>query len=316
MGMITRSDVGMIANEAGVRRTAGGTFLIQPLAVVPVEVVSKHDPAPAMIILRGSGRIGIGMKRDFKLVEGRMFQPGLRELVVGRSAHEAFQDLDVGDRIILRGVSWRVVGIYEDNGGLDENELMSDADTVLSAFERNAYQSVEVQLESPEAFSNFVTSVKRNSQLSVDVLSLADYYAKQTRSVTDVYDFLGYFAGGIMAIGAAIGALMSMFSAVDNRMREIGVLRALGVARSSILISFLVEAFVLGLIGTGFGLLLVLLFVENLTVAMQGASFHLALNPEIISTGVAWSLVIALVGGVAPAIRAVRMPVVTCINAE
>jgi putative ABC transport system permease protein len=316
MGNFSRAQIDMIGDAPGVKKDPTGKPLVQPQAMVIVELNQQSDGTPQNVLLRGTGDEGRRMnKASLHLIAGRMFRPGLHELIAGRASHNQFKNLDVGDRLILRGTEWTVVGIYEDEGGIDENAIAADADTVLSAFNRNAYQSVAVQLDSPASFGRFRDALKSNPQLDVDVKHLTQYYQDQLKSVTSLFDFVGYFVGTVMAIGAVFGALTTMYLAVDARAREIATLRAIGFGGTAVVVSVLVEALLLAIPGALLGIAIAWLLFNNHAIATGGVSFSLAVTPALVETGIIWALAIGFIGGLAPSIRAARLPVATALRA-
>jgi putative ABC transport system permease protein len=251
-----------------------------------------------------------------QIFQGRRYRPGLHELIAGRRAQAQFKHLDVGDTIVLRGTPWKVVGAYKGKGGADENGIVTDADTLLAAFNRTAYQSVMVKLDSPASFGRFKDAVTSNPQLqNVQVKHVAEYYRDQLKPLTNLLSFVGYFVGGVMAVGVVFGALNTMYSAVDARKREIATLRALGFGATAVVVSVILESVALAVPGALLGAGIAWLLFNNHDVHMGGASFPLNVTPELVMLGLVWALVIGLVGGLAPAIRAARLPVAEALRA-
>lgn len=316
MGSFTSADVALISQAPGIKKTADGRPMVQPLAAVVVELENKTGGGTNNVLFRGTGEIGRLMnKSTLHLIQGRMYQPGLHELVVGKGAQRLYKNLEVGDVVMLRGTPWRVVGAYEDAGGIDENAIASDADTVLAAFNRTAYQSVGVELDSPASFRKFKDAIMSNPQLQVQVKRLAQYYRDQLAGLTAVLKFVGYFVGGVMAVGVVFGALNTMYSAVDARAREIATLRALGFGGTAVVVSVMVESLLLAVPGALLGAAVAWLLFNNHDVAMGGVTFAMSVTPGLVVLGVIWALVIGLIGGFAPAIRAARLPVAEALRA-
>jgi len=315
MGAIPRSQADIVGEAPGVKRDAAGKPVSQPRAMVIVEVTKKSDGGTANIGFVGTGDQGFAMSPDVKIVAGRRFKAGLRELIAGRLASQNFKNLGLGDHIMLRGSEWTVVGIYEDKGGIAENSMIADADTVLAAFDRNAFQSVQVQLESPASYDKFKDALTSNPQLNVTVKRESEYIKDQLKQLTTVLNFIGYFVGGVMAVGAVFGAINTMYSAVDARAREIATLRAIGFGGFPVVISVLVESLVLSIPGALIGAAVAWLVFNGKSSQIAGLSFPLAVTPGLVLLGVIWSLVIGLIGGFAPAIRAARLPVATALRA-
>lgn len=314
MGAIPRSQADIIGEAPGVKRDAAGKPVSQPRALVIVEVTTKKG-ATANVGFVGTGPQGFAMSPDVKIIAGRRFKAGVRELVAGRLASQNFKNLGLGDHIMLRGSEWTVVGIFEDKGGIAENGVIADADTVLAAFDRNAFQSVQVQLESPAAFQKFKDALTANPQLDVTVKRMGEYIQDQLKQLTTVLHFVGYFVGGVMAVGAVFGAINTMYSAVDARAREIATLRAIGFGGFAVVVSVLVESLVLSVPGALIGSAVAWLVFNGQSSQIAGLSFPLAVTPGLMVLGVIWSLVIGLIGGFAPSIRAARLPVATALRA-
>jgi putative ABC transport system permease protein len=316
MGSFSKADVATIGEAPGVAKTPDGKPMAQPYASVLVELQNKIGGGTNNAVFRGSGEIGRLMQSaSFHFVSGRYFRPGLHELIAGVAASRNYKNLDVGDTVTLRGVPWTVVGVFEDHGGIDENAIIADADTVLAAFNRTAYQSVGVQLTSPAAFRTFKDTLTSNPQLQVKVERVGDYYLDQIKPVISLLSFVGYFVGGVMAVGVVFGALNTMYSAVDARKREIATLRSLGFGGTAVVISVIVESLVLAVPGALLGAGVAWLLFNNHDIAMGGISFAMDVTPGLALLGLTWAIVIGLIGGLAPAIRAARLPVATALRA-
>jgi putative ABC transport system permease protein len=316
MGAFTPAQVAQISQAPGIRRDAQGRPMVQPLAAILVEVSKKKDGSTDNLMLRGTGRMGDAMNHaSMHLISGRIYRTGLHELVVGRQAQKAYRNLELGDEITLRGIPWKIVGVYADQGGWNENAVSGDVDTVLAAFGRTAYQSVGVMLKTPGDYGRFRDALTSNPQLSVTVKRLSQYYHDQSRGLTSLFDFVGYFVGSVMAVGAIFGAITTMYSLVDARVREIATLRALGFGGGAVTVSVMIESLLLALPGALIGVGLAWLLYHSHDLTTGGVTFALAVTPTLALTGVIWALAIGLVGGVAPAIRAARLPVAAALRA-
>jgi putative ABC transport system permease protein len=314
-GSLSRDAAALIAQAPGIKKDADGRPMAQPMALVIVEVTKKADGDTANIALRGVGPMAAKIDPTVKLTEGRLYRPAVHELIVGKSARAQFKNLDVGDRIMLRGSEWHVVGAFEADGGMAENLIMADADTVMAAFDRNAYQSVEVKLESPGAFTAFKDALTTNPRLDVEPKRFATYVNDQLKQLTSVLNFVGYFVGGVMAVGAIIGALNTMYSAVDSRAREIATLRAIGFGGGAVVVSVMLESLALAVPGALLGAAAAWLVFNGHAISTLGLTFPLAVTWDLALAGVVFSLVIGLLGGFAPAIRAARLTVATALRA-
>jgi putative ABC transport system permease protein len=309
-----------IMDAPGIRKDSAGKPIASAEAVVVVDMPKKSNDSGANVTIRGVGAQGMALRPEIHVVAGRVFQQGLRELIVGSGAQAQFKGLDVGSHIALRGSDWTIVGAFDSNGDSHESELLADGETVLSAYRRNLYQSVIVRLESKDSFAAFKSSLTTNPQLSVDVMREHDYYAKQSQRMSNVLSFIAYVVGGIMGVGALFGALNTMYSAVSVRSREIATLRAIGFGASAVVLSVLIEAMLLSIIGALIGAGLAWVFFNGNVVSTLGSNFtqvvfRLAVGPSLVVLGIAWACVIGLVGGLFPAIRAARLPVATALRA-
>ncbi len=309
-----------IVDAPGVKKGDNGRPIGSAEAVVIVELPKKGSTTGANVTLRGVGSEAFALRPEIKLVAGRMFTPALHELIVGRSAQLQFQGLDLGSHLTIRGGDWTVVGMFESNGDSHESELLADADTVLSAYQRNLFQSVWVLLDSPQAFTGFKDALTANPTLSVEVKREPDYYAAQSKQLSTILTFVANFVGGIMAIGAVFGALNTMYSAVSARMVEIATLRAIGFGAFPVVISVFAEAVLLAFAGGVIGALLAWLFFNGDSVSTLGGNFtqivfSLKVSSGLLVLGVVWAVAIGVIGGLFPAIRAARLPIATALRA-
>lgn len=309
----------LIGDASGIKRDADAKPILSMESLRVLTVYKKADGAEVNIAIRGVGPRAGALRPELQMIAGRMFEPALAEMIVGRAAHQQFRGLDLGDTVSTRGATWTVVGIFA-SGDAHESELMTDVDALNAADRRRGYQSVTVQLESPQAFARFKNSLTSNPALSVDVLREREYYQQQSKTIGRVISIIAYVVGGIMAIGAVFSALNTMYSAVSARVREIATLRALGFGAAAIVVSVLVEAFLLALAGAALGAALAWLFFNGYTVStMNNFSgqlvFDLTVSPQLVTIGIVWACSIGLIGGLFPAIRAARLPVATALRA-
>ena len=317
---ISRENTINIMDAPGVKKDADGKPIGSAEMVAVVALPLKKTGTAANLTVRGIGPKAAALRPEIHLIAGRMFQPAVRELIVGRSAVTQFQGVDIGSHIIVRDSEWTVVGEFESGGDAHESELMGDIETVLSAFRRNLFQSVTVMLDSPEAFAQYKDKLTTDPTLTVDVKREPDYYAEQSEQLNKLLNFLAFGVGGIMAIGAIFGALNTMYSAVSARSLEIATLRAIGFGAGAVVVSVFVEALLLSLVGGLIGAAAAWLFFNGNTVNTLGANFtqvvfHLTVTPQLLVSGIIWACAIGVVGGLFPAIRAARLPVATALRA-
>jgi putative ABC transport system permease protein len=315
-GAFTTAQVAIIEAAPGLKRMPDGRPMVQPLAAAPVQLIRRADGVPAYSFLRGAGPTLLAMnKASLHLVAGRFYRSGLRELVVGRGVLTQFKGVDVGDKVLIHGAPWTVVGEYVDQGGIDENALAGDVEMVRADLKSPTYQSVQVMLKSPADFDRFRDALMSNPQLNVQVKRLTDYYRGQMGSLLTLFDFVGYFVGGVMAVGAVCGALTTLYAAVDARAREIATLRAIGFSGVSVVTSVMIEALVLAVPGAFVGLAFALLAFNGHLITTGGVVFRSTVTPLLALVGAAAAIAIGLVGGFFPAIRAARLPVAEALRA-
>ncbi len=319
---ITREQALTIMDAPGVKHGADGKPIASADSITLVEIPTEQGASWANVTIRGVGPKILELRPEMRIVEGRMFRPALHEVVVGMKAHSQFEALQVGKRLHFANGDWDIVGVFESGGDRHESEVYGDGETVMSAIQRNGYQPVTVQLESPERFEAFKTALTTNPTLSVDVKRESDFFAEQAQPVSRILSVVAYVVGGIMAVGALFGALNTMYSAVSARALEIATLRALGFGATSVVISVFAEALALSLFGAVIGCVAAWLFFDghviNTSAGANGIAqlvFALALTPALIAVGIVWACVIGLVGGLFPALRAARLPVAQALRA-
>jgi putative ABC transport system permease protein len=230
-----------------------------------------------------------------------------------------FEGLNIGDEVPIRNSLWKVVGVFE-SGDQHESEILTDSETMMSAYQRNWFNAVTVQLESPDAFAKFKEAITTNPTLTVDVKRESEFFAEQSKPLGNVLRLVAYFIGGIMAVGALFGALNTMYTAVSARTIEIATLRALGFGPVPVVISVFVEALLLALMGGAIGCVLAWLFFDGNVVSTSAGGinqivFALSVTPAMVAVGLTWACVIGLFGGLFPAIRVARLPVATALRA-
>jgi putative ABC transport system permease protein len=311
--------VATIKNAPGIARTPDGKPAASADMLVAVNLLRKENGTRAGLTVRGVGPEVLVVRPELKLVQGRMFRPGLREVIVGRSAQQEFQGVDIGSRVALRDSQWTVVGVFETGGDAHESSLLADADTLLSAYSRTAVNSVTVLLDSPQAFDRFKAALTTDPTLSVSVERELDYFQRQSERSSTILDIVTKFVAGIMALGALFAALNTMYSAVSARAVEIATLRALGFGSGGVVVSVLAESLVLALVGAVVGAAVAWLLFGGNTISLGGGTsslvFRMHVSPALLGIGVAWACTVGLLGGLLPALRAARVPVATALRA-
>jgi putative ABC transport system permease protein len=317
---LTRSDIDIISNAPGLAKDASGKALLSSELVTVVNVPKKDTGTDANVTLRGVGLKLTEVRPELHIVAGRMFHPAVRELIAGLGAVKQFRGLGVGSVLRLRNAEWTVTGVFTSGGDVHESELLADVDTVGSSVERTGYSSAIVRLQSPADFTAFKDALTTDPQLKVDVQRERDYYAAQSKQLTQTINIVGNTVAVIMAIGAMFGALNSMYSAVAARGLEIATLRAIGFGAFPILMSVMAEALLLSLLGGIIGASLAWLFFNGHSVSTLGGAFaqivfQLTVTRALIVTGIVWACIIGLLGGLFPALRAARLPVAEALRA-
>ena len=318
--VLDRDSVNVIIQAPGVARSADGKPVASAEQSVVANLPKRNDPSvEANVPIRGVGDEAWILRPNVKIVQGRRFKPGLRELVVGQGAMRQFAGLDVGSRLRLAGQEWSIVGEFA-SGDSHDSELWGDAQTVASAYRRgSSAQSVTVRLTSPQAFDTFKAALSSDPRLKVDVSTTREYFSKQSESLTKVIRIVGITVGVIMAIGAIFGALNTMFAAIAARAREIATLRAIGFRGLPVVVSVLMETMLLALLGGVLGGLISWLIFNGYTASTLGANFsqvvfQFKVSPELLWLGIKWAMAIGFVGGLFPAVRAARLPVTTALR--
>jgi putative ABC transport system permease protein len=317
---LTRADIDTISNAPGLAKDATGKALLSNELVTVVNVPKADTGTDANVTLRGVGLKLTEVRPELKIVDGRMFHPAVRELIAGAGAVKQFRGLTVGSVLHLRNADWTVTGTFTSNGDVHESELLADVDTVGSSVERNGYSSAIALLTSAADFSRFKDALTTDPQLKVDVQREPEYYAAQSKALTKAINVVGNTVAIIMAIGAMFGALNSMYSAVATRGLEIATLRAIGFGALPVLLSVMIEALLLSLLGGVIGASLAWLLFNGHSVSTLGGAFaqvvfQLTVTRTLIITGILWACIIGLLGGFFPALRAARLPVAEALRA-
>jgi putative ABC transport system permease protein len=317
---LDRNSAKLIVDGAGIKHDANGDPITSAETMRILSLHKKDDDSEINVILRGVGPRMLEVRPELKIVEGRMFEPAVTEVIVGKSAHSQFKGLNVGDVVHSRGANWTVVGVFETGGDSHESSLMTYAETLISIDQRGSFQSVTALLDSPSSFQAFKDSLSSNPALAVDVVREREYYQQQSKNMSTIISIIAYVVGGIMAVGAVFAALNTMYSAVSARLQEIATLRALGFGSAAMVASVLAEALILALIGGVIGALLAWMFFNGNTVSTSGGGmgqmvFELAVSPQLMILGVVWACVIGVLGGLFPAMRAARLPVAMALRA-
>jgi putative ABC transport system permease protein len=312
---ITQDNVRAIGEAPGVRQDAAGP-IVSPEALVVVDVPKRSTGNDSNLPFRGVTERALQIHDKVRIIDGRMFEPGRGEVIVGRQSAAEFSGLEIGREVRWFGFAWTIVGVFEADGGLEESELWTDARTLQTAFERGAYfQSAYVKLESAEAYQGFKDALGKDPRLNVNVQRWDEYLAAQTEAMSVFVNVAGGVIAFLMGLGAIFGAINAMYTAVSTRMLEIATLRALGFGRFPVFISVLLEAMGLGLVGGVLGSAVAWLVFNGYQastlnfVSFSQVAFTFAVTPELVTRGVSYALLLGFVGGLLPGIRAARLPI-------
>jgi putative ABC transport system permease protein len=317
---VTRSDIDTIANAPGLAKDADGRALLSPEIITVVNLPKIDTGSDSNVTLRGVGLQVQKVRPELKIVAGRMFRPAVRELIAGAGAAKQFRGLSPGSVLHLRNADWTVTGVFTTNGDVHESELLADVDTVASSLERSGYSSAVGLLTGAGEFGTFKDALTTNPQLKVDVERETEYYAAQSKPLTQLITVVGNTVAIIMAIGAMFGALNSMYAAVDARTLEIATLRAIGFGALPVLSSVMMEALALSLLGGVLGAALAWWFFNGHTVATLGGAFaqivfQVTVTPSLMAMGLVWACAIGVLGGLFPALRSARLSVAEALRA-
>lgn len=312
--------VKIIQDAPGVARGSDGP-LVTPEAVLMAPIPLISTGTDANVELRGVSPNVFEIRKQAKIVQGRMFQPGLTEVIVGKNANKTYAGLTLGNKIRLGKMEWQVVGVFDAGGSSFDSEVWGDSHLLTAAYDRpdTFFQSATVHLTSPDALGQLKDALTSDPRLNVDVTREIDYYSKQSRTMTTMITVLGTFVAAIMAIGAVFGALNTMYSAVADRGKEIATMRALGFGGAAVVFSFLLEALLISFVGGLVGCLAVLRLngLTTSTINFQTFSnlaFAFKITPGLLAGGIIFALVMGVLGGFFPAVRAARLPVATALR--
>lgn len=306
--------VATVAQAPQVLHNAAGQPIASPELVVVASLPKRSNGLDANVEIRGVGERAWELRPNVKILAGRKFQPGLRELIAGKSAVGQFKNTDIGSTLKLNGQLWTLVGEF-DSGDSHNSELWGDRAVVGSTYRRgNSVTSINMKLTDASSFEALKAALTTDPRIKVDVSTSRDYYNRESENLTQAIRILGITVGTIMAIGAVFGALNTMYAAVAARAREIATLRAIGFRGVPVVVSVLLETLLLALLGGALGAGLAWAIFDNYTASTLGANFSqvvfaFSVTPALLWSGLKWALAIGFIGGLFPAVRAARVPV-------
>lgn len=317
---LSRAETRLVQDAPGVMRKDDTALTSAELFVI-INLPKRSTGLDANVPLRGVEPTAMDVRGRMQLVEGRPFEPGRNEIMVGIGAARAFGGLDMDKEIRIGQNTWKVVGIFSADGGVAESEIWTDAAVLQPAYNRgDSFQSVYARLTSPDAFEAFRDALTTNPQLKVKVVKLSAFYADQSEMLTNFIRTIGVFIATMMALGALFGALNTMYSAIASRTREIATLRAMGFRSGPVVISIIVESVVISLLGGTLGASIAYFSFNGYQAStlnwatFSQVTFTFAVTQGLLVLAIIWATIIGLAGGLFPAIRAARMPIATALR--
>jgi putative ABC transport system permease protein len=307
----------VIADAEQIERDASGPIVSSELYVI-FDVPLKSTGTAANVALRGvSAAAAANLRQGFEITDGRMFTPGTFEVIVGRGAASEFAGVEVGQTIRAGTTAWSVVGHFRDRGSVAESEVWTDAPVLQGAYNRGtSYQSVRVRLASPAALAAFKDTLTSDPRLNVRVFTERQYYEEQSRTMTAIVGTVGVVIAVLMGGGAGVAAVNTMYSAVSTRAREIATLRALGFGSFPVAVSVLVEAALIAFVGGVLGMGVAYIAFNGLQAStlnftsFSQITFAFTVTPALAVQGLVYALMLGLLGGLFPSVRAARQPIV------
>jgi ABC-type lipoprotein release transport system permease subunit len=316
---IERLNASIVASIPGIAMDQAGRQLLAKELVVIINLKKRNSSKPSQVLIRGITPESLALRPQVRIVEGRMPRPGSSEIMAGTSIARRFQGGGIGESLRFGMRNWNVVGIFDAGSTGFTSEIWGDVDQLMPAFRRPVYSSVIFRMSDPAAFEKIKDSIETDPRLTLEAKRETRYYEDQSEAMATFLRILGMTLTIIFSLGAIIGAMITMYAAVANRIVEIGTLRALGFGRSSILAAFIAESLFLGLLGGVVGLFFAS-FMQLITIStlnwqsFSELAFGFTLTPGIIAESLVFSLIMGLVGGVPPALRAARMKVVDALR--
>ena len=317
---IARSQAAIVESLPQVATGADGQPLVSKEPVVLINLPKRASGKPANVVIRGVTPAGLVLRPQVRIVEGRMFRPGTAEVIAGRSIADGFQGAGLGETLRFASRDWQVVGVFDAGRTAFDSEIWGDAEQMLQAFRRNGYSSMLFKLTDPARFDEVKAAIENDPRLTLEAKREKRFYAEQSEALSRFISYLGTSISIIFSIGAVIGAAITMYASVASRTAEIGTLRALGFSRAAILVAFLGEALLLGLIG-GVAGVIAASAMQALSISTTNfqtfaeIAFSFTLTPGIVAASLVFALAMGFIGGFLPAARAARMKIVDALRA-
>jgi putative ABC transport system permease protein len=315
-GGMDRESVNIVSQMEGVVAASGELYTI-------ADVPKRRSGTPANLVVRGVDQTAFVVRPEVNITEGRTFEPGKGEVIAGRRAAEEFAGIDLGATVRFRDSDWKIVGIFEANGDVNESEVWGDIKVVQAAFRRGGgVSTMRLTVADPSVVGAIAKRIAEDPRLDLQIRTEQDFYGDQSKRLTSIITGFGYLVGVIMTVGAIFAALNTMYSAVSSRTVEIATLRAIGFGATPVLISVLIEALLLALLGGILGAWLSYLIFNGLTVSTLNSSsfsqvaFDFAVTPKLMTQGLIWAVTLGFFGGLFPALRAARLPITVALRGE
>jgi ABC-type antimicrobial peptide transport system permease subunit len=317
---IERAKAAMVESLDGIATDGEGRRLVSKEPVVLINLPKRSNGKPSNVTVRGTSALGLELRPQVRVIEGRMFRPGTSEIIAGRSVASGFRGAALGETLRFAQRDWVVVGVFDSDKTAFDSEIWGDAEQMMAAFRRPVYSTLVLRLNQREALAGLKAAIEADPRLQLDVKPETQFYAEQSEALATFIRILGLSLSVIFSIGAIVGAMITMFAAVAQRVGEIGTLRALGFRRGAVLVAFLAESLLLSLVGGVVGLAAAsgMQAVDISTTNFQTFSeiaFQFRLTPAIAGQTLLFALAMGFVGGFIPAWRAARLKIVDCLRA-
>ena len=317
---VDRTQAGVVQSLPDIAVGGDGQKLVSKEVVVLINLPKRESNKPSNVVIRGVMPVGVELRPQVKLLEGRMFRPGTAEVIAGRSIASRFQGTGLGETLRFASADWTVVGIFDAGRTGFDSEIWGDSEQMMQAFRRLSFSALVFRLADTDRFEAVKQSIESDPRLTLEAKRETRFYADQSEMLSKFISYLGTTISIIFSIGAVIGAMITMYASVASRTAEIGTLRALGFSRTAILVAFLVEALCLGAIGGIVGLVAAS-FMQALAISTTNfqtfaeLAFSFTLTPGIVVASFAFALAMGFVGGFLPAARAARLKIVDALRA-
>jgi ABC-type lipoprotein release transport system permease subunit len=321
MSIVSREMAAVVKTDPAISATEEGSALYTNEILVLINQPKRDSDGSSNVPVRGVTDKSIDLRANFALTEGRMWQPGTSELIAGAKVAKNFQGCSVGETVRFGARDWTVVGIFQVNGSGFESELWGDVDQLMAAFDRPVYSSLTMRINSPDEFSAMKERLESDPRLAVDVKREIQYYSEQSEFSVGFLEGIGSAVCFFLAIGAIFGAMITMYASVANRTAEIGTMRALGFKRRTVLRAFLIESIIISLIGgiIGVGIAYFLSFKDVSTTnwnTFAELAFSFQMSQDIAVNGIVFAIVMGIVGGFFPAVRAARLKIIDALRSK